>query len=57
MFGKILFLCAHQMRDPQFFAVARRLEKNQWRSRDRLRSEQDEAVRRTIRFAYDHVPY
>jgi phenylacetate-CoA ligase len=46
-----------QIRDPQFYAVSRRLEKNQWKSPAALRAEQDAAVRRTIRFAYDHVPY
>jgi len=57
MFHKGLFILAHQCGDFSFYSTYKNLVKNQWRSYEELKCDQDKQLRHMIRFACDYVPY
>jgi len=52
-----VFRFAHEMAYPGFTDHYKMLLENQWKSREQLEAERDEALRSTVRYAYDTVPY
>jgi phenylacetate-CoA ligase len=57
MFRKALFILGHEMLKPGFYGIYRTLVKNQWRTREEHRKQQEEQLRRIIIFAYKYTPY
>jgi len=55
--AKGLFLFAHQLGDRKFYSTYKRLIKNQWKSYEELKEEQEKQLRVMINFAYKNVPY
>ncbi len=56
-FEKAIFRVAHELQKPGFFSLYRYLMKNQWRPREVLLDEQNDRLKRIIRFSYDHIPF
>jgi phenylacetate-CoA ligase len=54
---KAIFLAAHEIQQPGFYNLYKSLMRNQWRSRQALRHEQDMMLRRMVRFCFDRVPF
>ena len=57
VFRKFLFVLAHEIGDPSFYATFRKVQKNQLRPYAELKLEQEKQLRALIRYAYDQVPY
>ncbi len=57
MLHKNLFIIAHQCGDPSFYPTYKKLTKEQWRSYDELKHEQEKQLRYLIDYAYSNVPY
>lgn len=57
MFHKGLFILAHQCGDTSFYPVYKKLVRNQWRSYDELKHNQEKRLRHLIEFVYENVPY
>ncbi len=57
MFHKPLFILAHEAMDIKFYSTYKRLIKNQWKSYDELKKEQEKQLRVMINFCYTNVPY
>ena len=57
MFNKSLFICAHQIGHPRFYPTYKRAIKNQWKTHDELKQDQEKSLRNMIRFAYKNVPF
>jgi phenylacetate-CoA ligase len=57
MFNKSLFICAHQVGHPRFYPTYKRAIKNQWKTYDELKQDQEKSLRNMIRFAYENVPF
>ena len=57
MFNKSLFIFAHQLGDPLFYSTYREAVKNQWKTYDELKQDQEKNLRHMIRFAYKNVPF
>ncbi|KQC11982.1 MAG: capsular biosynthesis protein [Candidatus Cloacimonas sp. SDB] len=57
MFRKGLFILAHQCGDPSFYPTYKKLIRNQWRSYDELKRDQEKKLRHLIEFSYEKVPY
>lgn len=55
--AKGLFLFAHQLGDRKFYSTYKRLIKNQWKSYEELKEEQEKQLREMINFAYKNVSY
>jgi len=57
MFNKQLFILAHQIGDRSFHPTYKNLMKNQWKTYEILKEEQDKQLRHMISYAYENVPY
>ena len=57
MFRKGLFIFAHQIGDRNFYPTYKKRVKNQWKSYEELKEEQEKQLRNMIDFAYKNVPY
>lgn len=57
MFRKGLFILAHQCGDTSFYPVYKKLVRNQWKSYDDLKRDQEKQLRYLIEFSYENVPY
>lgn len=57
MFNKSLFILAHQLGDSSFYPTYKEAIKNQWKTYDELKLEQENSLQKMIRFAYKYVPY
>ena len=52
-----LFILAYQVGDRNFYPTYKKLVKNQWKSYEELKEEQEKQLRNMINFAYKNVPY
>lgn len=57
MFHRLLFILTHEVMDRKFYSTYRRLIKNQWKSYDELKKEQEKQLKVMIDFSYTNVPY
>ena len=57
MFHRSLFIFAHQIGDIKFYPTYKKLIKNQWKTYEELKEEQEKRLRYMIDFAYRNVPY
>jgi len=57
LFHKELFILAHQFGDSSFYPAYKKLIRNQWKSYDELKCDQEKQLRHAIEFAYENVPY
>lgn len=57
MFNKSLFIFAHQLGDPRFYPTYKKAIKNQWKTYDELKQDQEKDLKNMIRFAYKNVPF
>ena len=57
MFNKSLFILAHEIGCSRFYSDYTYVVKNQWKSYQELKTEQDMKLRRMITFCYENVPY
>lgn len=57
MFNKQLFILAHQVGDKNFYPIYKKLVKNQWKSYEELKEEQEKQLQSAISYAYENVPY
>ncbi|MDK2831847.1 MAG: hypothetical protein PWQ75_1599 [Methanolobus sp.] len=57
MFHKSLFVLAHQAQYPKFHSTYKNVVKNQWKSYDEQKVQQEKQLRHMINFAYENVPY
>lgn len=57
MFHRLLFILAHEVGDIKFYSEYKRLLKNQWKSYEELKKEQEKHLRVMIDFSYNNVPY
>ena len=57
MLRKLLFFCAHILYDRRFPTVFRVVGEKQWQSRQDSKKEQEEKLRKIIKFSYNRVPY
>lgn len=57
MFHKRLFILAHQCGDASFYPTYKKLIRNQWKSYDELKQDQEKQLRHLVEFAYENVPY
>ena len=55
--NRCLFTIAHQIGDVNFYPTYKRLMKNQWKSYEELKEEQEKQLRYMINFAYKNIPY
>ena len=55
--NKYLFTIAHQIGDVNFYPTYKKLVKNQWKSHEELKEEQEKQLRYMINLAYKNVPY
>lgn len=56
-FHKGLFIIGHQLVEPSFFSLYKKLVMNQFKSYTDLKIEQEKNLRYIIRYAYENVPY
>jgi len=57
LFRRSLFVLAHTIGDPSFYAAFRRVQANQQRPYEELKIEQEKQLRSLIAYVYDQVPY
>ncbi len=57
MLNKQLFVLAHQVGDINFYPMYKKLVRNQWKSYEELKEEQERQLRYMINFAYKNVRY
>ncbi len=57
MFNKQLFIFAHQIGDRNFHPTYKKLVKNQWKSYEELKEEQEKQLKFAINYAYENIPY
>ena len=57
MIKKLLFTLAHEVGDINVYPTYKRLVKNQWKSYDELKKEQEKQLKVMLNFCYDTVPY
>ena len=57
MISRNLFILAHQVGDRKFYPTYKTLIRNQWKSYEELKEEQEKQLRVMINFAYKNVPY
>lgn len=57
MLHKPLFILAHQVQYPKFHSTYKNVVKNQWKSYDEQKVQQEKQLRNMINFAYENVPY
>lgn len=57
MLQKPLFILAHQAQYPKFHSTYKNVVKNQWKSYDEQKLQQEKQLRHMINFAYENVPY
>ncbi|CAJ37098.1 putative capsular polysaccharide biosynthesis protein [Methanocella arvoryzae MRE50] len=57
MLNKYVFTLAHEIGDMNFYPTYRRLLKNQWKSYEEHKAEQEQQLVNIINFAYRNVPF
>lgn len=57
MIRKGIFILGHEIGDLSFYPNYRKIRKNQWRSSEELKRDQDKQLRALIAYVYDQVPY
>lgn len=57
MMSRILFILAHQINEINFYPTYAKVVKNQWKSYDELKEEQEKHLRVMIDFAYNNTAY
>lgn len=57
MFNKPLFVFAHQLGDIHFSSIYKKAVKNQFKTYDELKRDQEQLLRKMIRFTYENVPF
>ena len=57
MFQKLLLILAYSIWDRNFYPTYKRLVRNQWKSYEELKKEQEKMLRNMINFCYKEVPY
>jgi phenylacetate-CoA ligase len=55
MLHKPLFILAHQAQYPKFHSTYKNVVKNQWKSYDEQKVQQEKQLRNMINFAYEYV--
>ena len=57
MLHRSLFIFAHQIGDIKFYPTYKKLIKNQWKTYEELKEEQEKQLRYVVNFVYKNVPY
>ena len=57
MIHRSLFIAAHQVGDRNFYPTYKKVVKNQWKTYDELKDDQEKQLRHLINFSYRSVPY
>jgi len=57
MFHRSLFIAAHQVGDRNFYPTYKKVVKNQWKTYDELKEDQEKQLRHLIDFVCLNVPY
>ena len=57
MISRNLFILAHQVGDRKFYPTFKTLIRNQWKSYEESKENQEKQLRNMINFAYKNVPY
>lgn len=57
MFHRSLFIAAHQVGDRNFYPTYKKVVKNQWKTYDELKEDQEKQLQSLIHFVYRNVPY
>jgi len=54
---RAIFIGAHTLMEPKFYSTYKMLVKNQWKSYEEHKKQQEKQLRAMIQFAYRNVPY
>ena len=57
MFRKSIFIAAHELGNRAFYPTYQKLVRDQWKTYDDLKCEQEKQLRHLIQFSYENVPY
>lgn len=57
MIRKLIFILAHNMKDANFYSRYKRLIRNQWKTYEELKQEQEKQLKGILNFSYKNVLY